>query len=137
MAMMFTADARTIREVIFDDSKISIPQFVAICRYDAKVTFTSAYEERVRASRKALEDKLVERQPIYGVNTGFGDNVRFAVSDEDLTKLQVNILRSHPCSVGESLSREHVRGLLLMLLVTVGHGYSAVRFQIQKITCQF
>lgn len=129
MGVIIKRYAQSISEVILDDCKISIEEFVAIARYDAKVHFSSSYEERVNKSRKRLEDTLSSDTGIYGVNTGFGDNVRYRVKNDELEKLQENIVRSHGCAVGDPYGREKVRALMLMLLINIGKGYSAVRLE--------
>ena len=74
-----------------------------------------------------LKRILDSGKPVYGVNTGFGDNVRYRISGEDLGRLQENILRSHTCGMGQAMPREQVRALFLMLLVKIGFGCSGVR----------
>lgn len=61
---------------------------------------------------------------VYGVNTGFGDNVRYRIGDDQLAQLQENILRSHACSTGRAMSRDEVRGNLIGSLVRAGYSYS-------------
>lgn len=134
--MLFQQDAAKISSVVLD-RELTLEEFVAVCRYDAKVSFSSAYEQRVRDSRTALERRLKERTPIYGVNTGFGGNVDCAIADEDLIQLQENILFSHACAVGEPLKREQVRAMLLRLIASVGQGYSAVRLELMELARDF
>ena len=56
---------------------------------------------------------------IYGVNTGFGKLAKTRIAAEDLSKLQINIVRSHAAGVGTLLDENVVR--LIMLL---GHALS-------------
>lgn len=135
--MLFDKYADKIKEVTLGDGKVSIPQFVSVCRYGAKVTFAPSYEKRVRESRAALESRLSEKTPIYGVNTGFGGNIGFSISDDDLVCLQENIIFSHACAMGQPLKAEEVRGMLFMLLIAVGQGHSAVRFEIMELVRDF
>lgn len=137
MNALFNRYANDIREVVLGEEPMTLPEFVAVCRYDAKVALSPAYERRVRASREALEHRLSEKTPIYGVNTGFGGNVDKAVADEDLVQLQENILFSHAVSAGKPLAREQVRAMLLMMLNVHGHGYSAVRFEFDELARDF
>ncbi|MEL7939522.1 MULTISPECIES: HAL/PAL/TAL family ammonia-lyase [Pseudomonas] len=118
---------RTISQVVLDDAAPSLDEFIAVARYSAKVSFSDAYRERVSRSRRLIERFLAENRLVYGVTTGFGDNVRHVISPEDAATLQVNIVRSHAVSVGEPLNREQVRAIQLMILVSLGKGYSGVR----------
>ena len=71
--------------------------------------FTEGFRERVRASRRSLETTIASGVGVYGVNTGFGDNVRYRISEDEMVQLQENILRSHGCSVGRTLTEEEAR----------------------------
>lgn len=119
-----------IANVVLDDAKPSIEAFIAVARYGAKVSFSDAYRARVARSRRLIERFLDENRLVYGVTTGFGDNVRHVISPEDAQTLQVNIVRSHAVSVGEPLNREQVRAVQLMILVSLGKGFSGVRMEL-------
>src|SRR5262249_16309835 len=63
----------------------------------------------------------------YGVNTGFGRFVDAAISREDTDRLQLNLLRSHACAVGEPFPTEVVRGAMLLRANALATGASGVR----------
>ncbi|WP_297840281.1 histidine ammonia-lyase [Pseudomonas sp.] len=122
-----------ISHVVLGDKEPSIEEFVAIARYSATVSFSPAYEARVRKSRGLIERFLDENRLVYGVTTGFGDNVKHVISPKDAKALQVNIVRSHAVSVGEPLNREQVRAIQLMTLISLGKGYSGVRLELLEL----
>jgi histidine ammonia-lyase len=77
---------------------------------------------------RALIDQAVESEtPTYGVNTGFGRFVDAAISREDTDRLQLNLLRSHACGVGEPFPIEVVRGAMLLRANALATGASGVR----------
>ena len=83
--------------------------------------------EKITAAR-ALIDRAVESgTPTYGVNTGFGRFVDVAISSEDTGRLQLNLLRSHACGVGEPFPTEVVRGAMLLRANALATGASGVR----------
>ncbi|MFE7418705.1 histidine ammonia-lyase [Rhodococcus sp. NPDC057529] len=125
-----TIHAQEIATVALGDGEITIEEFVAVARFGARVTFTPSYGERVRRSRKLIERFLSENRLIYGVTTGFGDNVTEVISPEDAETLQRNIVLSHAVSVGEPLSVEVVRAIQLMMLVGLGQGYSGTSLEV-------
>lgn len=127
--MLIKQDAQEIKTVVLDDCRNTIEEFVAVARYHARVEFSQGYCQRVTASRDSLETAIAGGTGIYGVNTGFGDNVRYRISEGEMVALQENILRSHGCAVGQALSEEMVRALMLMQLLSIGKGYSAVRLE--------
>ena len=82
---------------------------------------------RMEASRRAVESIVESGEAVYGVNTGFGRLSDVRVDREGLAELQVNLLRSHACGVGEPMEREEVRAMLLLRANALAAGYSGVR----------
>ncbi len=64
---------------------------------------------------------------IYGVNTGFGSLCNTAISKEDLSTLQSNLVRSHACGMGEMVPFEIVKRMLLLKILGLSHGNSGVQ----------
>jgi histidine ammonia-lyase len=53
-------------------------------------------------------------EPIYGINTGFGSLCNVKISNENLSKLQENLVKSHSCGTGEKVPLEIVKLMLLL-----------------------
>lgn len=126
----FTTAVQAISQVCLDEGDISMAEFIAVARHGAKVSFSPGYCRRVDHSRTLVELALSENRRIYGVTTGFGDNVRTIISPEDSAVLQRNIVLSHACSVGDPLPDEQVRAIALMWLLSLGKGYSGIRLEV-------
>ncbi|MFM0185847.1 histidine ammonia-lyase [Paraburkholderia nemoris] len=119
-----------VSEVQLGESDISIEQFIAVARHGAQIKFSSAYRERVLNSRRLVDLFLSQNRLVYGVTSGFGANSTRVISPDDAEQLQRNIVRSHAVSVGEPLPREVVRATLLMMLISLGKGYSGVSLEL-------
>jgi histidine ammonia-lyase len=74
---------------------------------------------------------LVERvgEHTYGVNTGFGRFVSESIPDDQVDELQLRLLRSHACGVGEPYPDEVVRAAMLLRANTLAKGYSGARIE--------
>ena len=74
---------------------------------------------------------LVERvgEHTYGVNTGFGRFVSESIPDDQVEELQVRLLRSHACGVGEPYPDEVVRAAMLLRANALAKGYSGARIE--------
>lgn len=82
---------------------------------------------RINKCRNYLDDKLKQHQePIYGINTGFGYLQNVKVEEENLTKLQYNLLLSHACGTGNEVPAEIVKLMLLLKIQSLSYGYSAI-----------
>ena len=118
-----------IKEVVLG-GKIDLEKFVAVARYEAKVAFSDDYCRRVDRARALVEKWVDEERIMYGITTGFGALCDQAITHPETSRLQRNIILSHSTSVGEPLSIEQVRALMLMVLQNLGQGYSGVRLLI-------
>ncbi len=83
--------------------------------------------ERVRASRALVEDVLRRGDAVYGVNTGFGALKSVRIGDEDVGRLQINLLRSHAAGYGPELERGAVTLMLALRAHSLALGASGVR----------
>src|SRR5436853_7581910 len=71
--------------------------------------------EKMRAARDLVERAAHgSREHTYGVNTGFGRFVAVAIPEEQTEELQLRLLRSHACGVGDPYPDEIVRGAMLL-----------------------
>ncbi|MCW5936787.1 MAG: histidine ammonia-lyase [Fimbriimonadaceae bacterium] len=83
--------------------------------------------ERMQRSRALVEGIVGKGDPCYGVNTGFGKLSDVRVPDDQLKQLQVNLVRSHACGVGEPLSPEETRAMILLRANVLALGFSGAR----------
>ena len=94
---------------------------------DVRVVLGASGADQIEASRALIERAVESGTPTYGVNTGFGRFVDVAISRQDVGRLQLNLLRSHACAVGEPFPREVVRGAMLLRANALATGASGVR----------
>ena len=86
--------------------------------------------ERMRAARELVERAAHgSREHTYGVNTGFGRFVAVAIPEEQTGELQLRLLRSHACGVGEPYPAEIVRAAMLLRANALAKGNSGARVE--------
>ncbi|MGB5346679.1 MAG: histidine ammonia-lyase [Woeseia sp.] len=84
----------------------------------------------------ALVQKVVARgKSVYGVNTGFGQLAQVRISNDDLARLQENLVRSHAVGVGPLLPDAIVRLIMAMKIIALSQGYSGVRNELIDALC--
>jgi histidine ammonia-lyase len=83
--------------------------------------------EQATAARAFLESHVGDHT--YGVNTGFGRFVSESIPPEQAAELQLRLLRSHACGVGEPYPDEVVRAAMLLRANTLAKGYSGARVE--------
>lgn len=113
-------------ELTGDDLTIHDVWGVAVDR--RPVALAARGRERVVAARNFLESQLGDRTT-YGVNTGFGRLVSTTIAPEQIAELQLRLLRSHACGVGQPYPDEVVRAAMLLRANTLAKGYSGVRLE--------
>jgi histidine ammonia-lyase len=78
---------------------------------------------------RELVDRVARGEHTYGVNTGFGRFVSRSIPDEQVEELQLRLLRSHACGVGEPYPPEIVRAAMLLRANALAKGYSGARVE--------
>ena len=121
--------SREIEKVILG-KPLTIQEFVAVARFHATVEFSEEYRKRVEKSRQIIEKCVEEKKVVYGTTTGFGALVTKNIPKDQAEKLQRNIIITHSTSVGEPFEEEVVRGIILMVLQSLGKGVSGVRLEL-------
>ncbi len=110
-----------------DGGPLTIQEVVEVARHNRPVQIGAEAVRQLAASRSRVEACLGDGKAYYGINTGFGSLAQQRVGSEDLSQLQVNLVRSHAAGVGDPLPREIVRGMLLLLAASLSRGLSGVR----------
>ena len=121
----------------FDKIKIfgenlSIEEVTAVARdmVVAELSQDPEVRQKIVASRRFLEETIARGDIIYGVNTGFGGNVRFLLPHDELAQHQEDIFKFLVCGTGPPLPEEIVRAAILLRANALAKGYSAVRLPI-------
>ena len=115
------------KTVILDGNSLALENFLAVTRGNAPVEISREAHEKVAASRAVVDRLLEEGRPMYGINTGFGRFADVAIPDDQISLLQINLIRADAVGVGTPLPREAVRGILLLRLNSLLKGFSGAR----------
>ncbi len=92
-----------------------------------KLDLSEESRHNINSSRAFLDKKISESTtPVYGVNTGFGSLCNVAISDDNLTLLQENLVRSHACGTGSYVPKEIVKLMILLKIQSLSYGHSGV-----------
>lgn len=91
------------------------------------VSLSPSVFERVDRSRRVVEEILARGEVVYGINTGFGALSEVMIPPDRLRQLQVNLVRSHACGIGEPLPEKVVRAMMLHRANVLAKGYSGCR----------
>ena len=85
---------------------------------------------KIQKCRDYLDKKIASSdEPIYGINTGFGSLCNVKISNENLSKLQSNLVKSHACGTGDMVPADIVKIMLLLKIQSLSYGFSGVQLQ--------
>lgn len=94
------------------------------------LTLSADARENVQKCRDYLNRKMLsQKEPIYGITTGFGPLCKVIIPNDQLAQLQKNLLMSHACSMGSEVQPELVKLMLLLKAYALSLGYSAVQVE--------
>ncbi len=98
----------------------------------AAVRLASECRPAVERSAAAVTAILARGEAVYGINTGFGKLAQTRIADEDLERLQRNLVLSHAAGVGAPLPDPVVRLILALKLASLARGHSGVRWSVME-----
>ena len=97
---------------------------------DKKIRLSEISEEKIKKCNAYLLSKVKEgNSAIYGVNTGFGSLCNTRIDSTDLAPLQVNLIRSHACGMGDYVPHDIVKMMLLLKVKSLSYGHSGVQLK--------
>src|SRR5205823_6589064 len=115
---------------------LTLTEIATMAFGEAPVKVSSSARPRVLASRKVIEDIVGRDDIVYGVSTGFGKLSDVRIPHDALAELQLNLVRSHACGIGNPLSEPEVRAMMLLRANVLALGFSGIRLEIIDALCE-
>ena len=119
--------------IILDGQALTQADVLAVARSSTPVTVGEHALRRMQAARLVIDTLAEEGKKVYGVTTGFGHLSSVRIPHSQLVELQHNLLRSHASGVGEPLTEEIVRAMMLLLAASLARGNSGARIEIVQM----
>ncbi len=109
---------------------LSLEALQEIISNDKSLALSDEAKVNIQKCREYLDKKMASHsKPIYGINTGFGSLCNVKISNENLSKLQENLVKSHSCGTGEEAPKEVVKLMLLLKIQSLSYGHSGIQLQ--------
>src|SRR5215218_8987595 len=103
-----------------DGQQLRLEEVARVARGGERVSLAEA-------ARASVERIVAESRVVYGVNTGFGKLSDVTVPADELRELQINLVRSHACGVGQPLPKDETRAMMLLRANVLAKGFSGAR----------
>src|SRR5438552_5853176 len=115
---------------------LTLSEIARVAIENAAVELSPSAHPRVLASRKIIEEIIARDAAVYGVSTGFGKLADVRIPRDALAELQLNLVRSHACGIGDPLSEPEVRAMMLLRANVLALGFSGIRLEVIEMLCQ-
>ncbi len=114
--------------ITFDNKRLCIEDVVAIAlqKISSRLSDEPNFLKNIRRGSEFLDRLLIEDGVIYGVTTGYGDSCTVSIPPELVEELPKHLYTFHGCGLGEVLSKDLARAVLVARLVSLCQGYSGV-----------
>jgi histidine ammonia-lyase len=125
------------RTLLLTGQALSRQEFHQVVLENRRVALAPRARAAMQRSRALVEKLIARKEVVYGVTTGFGALATEHIAPEQARALQLNLVRSHACGVGDPLSEAETRGILLLRANALARGLSGVRPLVVEQLCQF
>src|SRR6266576_3439163 len=113
--------------------KFTLSEIAMVALVDATLKVSSSARPGAIDSRRVVEDIVARDDIVYGVSTGFGKLSDVRIPYDALAELQLNLVRSHACGIGNPLSEPEVRAMMLLRANVLALGFSGIRVEIVEM----
>src|SRR4051812_10969340 len=108
---------------------LSIGKTIAIASGKIKGKLSEEAIRTIKRSQEYVQAIVKNDKTVYGINTGFGILADKKISEEDTHLLQHKILQSHSVGVGDPISPEIAKIMLITKVHALAKGYSGIQEQ--------
>ncbi|MCD4827743.1 MAG: histidine ammonia-lyase [Acholeplasmataceae bacterium] len=123
--------------IILDGHSLTLNQLVSVARHHETIKLSEKSIELVNKASSFVLELATSDNPVYGINTGFGDLANVQIEKDKLSLIQLNLLKSHACGVGDPLNEESVRAMILLRINALIQGYSGTRLETLELMISF
>jgi len=111
-----------------NSTPLDLSKIQEIISLDVKLALSETAIQKIKKCRSFLDVKTKSiSKPIYGINTGFGALYNVKIKDNNLQKLQENLVMSHACGTGDEVPKEIVKLMILFKVQALSYGHSGVQ----------
>jgi histidine ammonia-lyase len=116
-----------------DRNPLSLQQLKNLLTFNQLVSITFDAHHSIASCREYLDRKIGRGdQLFYGINTGFGFLQNVKIDSAQLHELQINLIKSHACGLGEEVPADIVKLMIMLKIKSLSYGNSGVKIDTVK-----
>ena len=111
-----------------DKNPTNFQQIKNLLAHEQMVSITFDAHDRITKCRQYLDEKMDNSDALfYGINTGFGFLQNVQIDKAQLQQLQLNLIQSHACGIGEEVPKDIVKLMIAFKIKSLSYGHSGVQ----------
>ncbi|HEV7333853.1 MAG TPA: histidine ammonia-lyase [Flavisolibacter sp.] len=114
-------------EFFYGQDHLTVQQAIALAQKKSQGSISETTKERIRQNQRFVQAMADTGKTVYGITTGFGILANTRISEEDTATLQYKILQSHSVGVGESVTEDIARLMMITKVHSLAQAYSGVQ----------
>jgi histidine ammonia-lyase len=115
------------REFFYGKDKLTVQTAISLAEGSVTGVLADDVKEKINRCHEHVRQMVDAGKTVYGVTTGFGILSNTKISEEDTATLQYKILQSHSVGVGDPISIEVAKLMLITKVHALSQGYSGVQ----------
>ncbi|WP_339725305.1 histidine ammonia-lyase [uncultured Paraglaciecola sp.] len=116
--------------IVIHPGQLTLSQLRDVQRKHIPIALSPDAYDVIHQAEKVVLDVIAQDRTVYGINTGFGLLANTKIDVSELELLQRSIVLSHAAGIGDFMSEDVVRLLLLLKINSLSRGYSGIRLQV-------
>ncbi len=114
---------------------LELESFEQVVLHRQPVLLDPDARERVSRAREVVDALVVGNRVAYAITTGVGQLADVHISADQARELQINLVRSHAVGVGDPLTEDESRAMMLLRANSLAKGFSGVRTEVLDTLC--
>ena len=119
-----------MQHIVIEPGELTLAQLRDVHRQHIPISLSPDAHAAIHAAEKVVLGVIAENRTVYGINTGFGLLANTKIDVSELELLQRSIVLSHAAGIGNFMTEDVVRLLLLLKINSLSRGYSGIRLQV-------
>ncbi len=113
--------------ICIDGNTLTLEGVERVARLNTPVALSEETQAKVQKCRVYVDKVIARGDVVYGLTTGFGKFSTVTIPPENISELQLNLIRSHATSIGPAYSVDQTRAIMLLRANVLAKGFSGIR----------
>ncbi|MGS2719436.1 histidine ammonia-lyase [Paraglaciecola aestuariivivens] len=119
-----------MQHLTIQPGQLTLAQLRQVQRQHVPISLAPESHEAIHKAEQVVQDVIKQQRTVYGINTGFGLLANTKIAPNELELLQRSIVLSHAAGIGQFMSQDVVRLLMVLKINSLARGYSGIRLQV-------